>query len=278
MHAFRNFFTKKSKDKQIFIWWYETISLVFFLPIFLYFFYRNDISGPFYWIVAFSAGLIHFLYWIFLSKSYDHGDLSHVYPIMRSSPALVLLFSVMFLNEQVSILGVVGILTVAVGVYIINMKSFSFHEISAPIKTILSERHTQFAFLTLLSVAAYSIVDKIGVTYVHPVLHIYFLSIFGFVLLTLYITKTKSRKDIVDEWVSNKRDIIVSGILGISGYALILAAFKMDKVSYVVGLRQLSIVFAVLLGGHILKEKCKAVRLTASCLIFIGAFLITIAR
>ena len=129
-----------------------------------------------------------------------------------------------------------------------------------------------------MSVAAYSIVDKIGVTYVHPILHMYFLSIFGFAFLTLYILKTKSKERIKNEWISNKKDIIASGILGISGYALILAAFKMDKVSYIVGLRQVSIVFAVLLGGHLLKEKYKAVRLTASCLIFIGAFLITIAR
>ena len=82
---------------------------------------------------------------------------------------------------------------------------------------------------------------------------------------------------IINEWISNKKDIIISGIFGISGYVLVLVAFTIDKVSYIVGLRQLSIVFAVLLGGHVLKEKHKRIRLAAACLIFIGAFLIIIA-
>jgi drug/metabolite transporter (DMT)-like permease len=47
--------------------------------------------------------------------------------------------------------------------------------------------------------------------------------------------------------------------------------------SYVAGLRQLSIVFAVLLGGHILREKNKKIRIASSIIIFIGAYLITIA-
>ena len=47
--------------------------------------------------------------------------------------------------------------------------------------------------------------------------------------------------------------------------------------SYVAGLRQLSIVFAVLLGGQILKEKNKRIRIAASIIIFIGAYLIIIA-
>jgi len=51
----------------------------------------------------------------------------------------------------------------------------------------------------------------------------------------------------------------------------------MGKVSYITGLRQISIVFAVLLGGHILKEKHKSIRLIAASIIFLGAFLISTA-
>jgi uncharacterized membrane protein len=47
--------------------------------------------------------------------------------------------------------------------------------------------------------------------------------------------------------------------------------------SYIVGLRQLSIVLAVLLGGHVLKEKNKLIRIAASIIIFTGAYLIAVA-
>lgn len=277
MHAFRNLFTKKANDKQIFVWWYEIVAMIVFFPLFLYFLITKGIANPFYFVIGVAAGLIHFLYWYFLAKSYEQGDLSHVYPIMRSDPSFVLLFSVIILKENVSLVGVIGVLTVAIGVYAINLKKFSITEISNPLKDIFKEKHTQFALLTALSVAVYSIVDKVGVSYVHPILHIYFLTIFAFALFTPYIFKTKSKKLIMEEWVASKKEIIISGIIGISGYCLILIAFTMENVSYVVGLRQLSILFAVLLGGHILKEKHKLLRLTAAIIIFIGVYLIAIA-
>ncbi len=88
---------------------------------------------------------------------------------MRSSPALVLVLAVLFLSEQVSGQGAVGILLVAAGVYIINMKQISGEELLAPIKSIVRDRSTRFAFLTLISVALYSIVDKMAVEHIHPV-------------------------------------------------------------------------------------------------------------
>jgi len=52
----------------------------------------------------------------------------------------------------------------------------------------------------------------------------------------------------------------------------------MERVSYVVGLRQLSVVFAVLLGGQLLKEKHQVIRLAAASLIFAGALMIALAK
>jgi drug/metabolite transporter (DMT)-like permease len=96
-------------------------------------------------------------------------------------------------------------------------------------------------------------------------------------LFSGYIFKTKSNDILKKEWVTHKGSILVCGVLSIFGYFLILVAFTIERMSYVVGLRQLSIVFAVLLGGHMLKEKNKRIRIASSIIIFIGAYLITIA-
>jgi drug/metabolite transporter (DMT)-like permease len=50
------------------------------------------------------------------------------------------------------------------------------------------------------------------------------------------------------------------------------------KLSYIVALRQLSIIFSVALGAWVLKEEHSDIRLTASFLIFVGSFLIAIAK
>ena len=97
------------------------------------------------------------------------------------------------------------------------------------------------------------------------------------VLFTPYILWTKSVTAIQQEWKANYRSILLNGLFVMGSYALILIAFTMERVSYVVGLRQLSIIFAVLLGGHLLQEKRKGLRLFAALMIFAGAFMITIA-
>jgi len=277
MHAFRDFLTKKSNDKQVFVWMFHLSSLIFFLPIFIYFLATNEIKliGVY---ISMISGTVIFFYWYFLTKSYAQGDLSHTYPIMRSAPVLVLMFAIIFLNEQVSFLGILGILFVVFGAYIINMKRISLSEVFEPIKKILKDRSTQFAFLTLISVSIYSIIDKIGVSYLHPVIYVYLIIFFPLILFTPYVFYVKDKITIIKEWKINKKTILISGFLMIFGYLLILFAFTLERVSYVIGLRQLSVIFAVLLGIYILKEKYKAVKILAATLIFIGTFLISIAQ
>ena len=278
LHALRSLFTKESGDKQIFLWLYSIFALLFFSPLFFFFLYRVGINDPAAYAWCAGSGFIHFLYWLFLTSAYKEGDLSHVYPIMRSSPALVLVIAVFLLGEQVSAQGVVGILLVAVGVYIINMKQISGAELLAPVKSIAHDRSTQFAFLTLISVAFYSIVDKMAVNYIHPILFAFLHLFFGMCYYTPYIVFTRNVAQIKKEWSSGALRIIMSGIIGIVGYAFILVAFTIERVSYIVGLRQTSIVFAVLMGSHFLKEKHQGIRLTGALIIFAGGFLISLAK
>jgi uncharacterized membrane protein len=278
LHALRSLFTKESGDKQIFLWLYSIMALLFFSPLFFIFLLRVGINSPVAYAWCAVSGFIHFLYWIFLTNAYKEGDLSHVYPIMRSSPALVLVIAILFLGEQVSFQGVTGILLVAAGVYIINMKRISGEQLLAPVKSLAHDRSTRFAFLTLISVALYSIVDKSAVNRIHPILFAFFHLFFGMCYYTPYIFITKKAGEIKNEWQSGRGRIIISGIIGIVGYALILFAFTMERVSYIVSLRQISIVFAVLMGSHFLKEKHQGIRLAGALIIFAGGFLISLAK
>jgi drug/metabolite transporter (DMT)-like permease len=277
-HALRSLFTKESGDKQVFLWLYSIIALLSFSPLFIYFLFRVGFTNPAAYAWCAGSGFIHFLYWIFLTQAYKEGDLSHVYPIMRSSPALVLVFAVFFLGEQVSLEGIAGILLVAVGVYIINMKHLSGHELLEPFRSIASDRSTRFAFLTLISVAFYSIVDKMAVNHIHPILFAFFHLFCGMCYYTPYILLTKKVDIIKKEWHSGSVRIILAGVIGIIGYSMILIAFTIERVSYIVSLRQLSVVFAVLMGSFWLKEKHTAIRLSGAVIIFGGCFLISMAR
>jgi len=111
----------------------------------------------------------------------------------------------------------------------------------------------------------------------HPVFLAYLYPWVSLGLYSGYIFKAKPAGVLKKEWATHKRSILICGFLSIFGYFLILLAFTTERVSYVAGLRQLSIVFAVFLGGHILKERNKRIRIASSIIIFIGAYFITIA-
>ena len=274
MHAARNFLTKTAHDKQVFVWWYELLGLLFFAPVFVYGFWRKSFVLDGIWPMAILSGLLHFLYWLWLSRSLDEGDLSRVYPIARSAPALVFVLAVLFMGETVSLPGALGILLAALGVYTISLNRLTLAALGQPLRNFRKDAATRYALLTLLAVAAYSIVDKQAVTRFHPVAFAFIYPWFSIVLLSGYITAAKKKGALRQEWRVNRRSILVCGVLGIFGYFLILVAFSLERISYVVGLRQISIVFSVLLGVIVLKEHHGRQRMISAVMIFIGVFLI----
>jgi drug/metabolite transporter (DMT)-like permease len=109
---------------------------------------------------------------------------------------------------------------------------------------------------------------------IHPVVFAYLYPLISMLLFSRYLGVRKNWHRMKTEWCSNRSAILICGVLSIFGYFLILVAFTVDRVSYIVGLRQLSIVFAVLLGGFALNEEHRAIRLTFALVVFAGTFLI----
>lgn len=277
MHALRNFFNKRALDKQAFAWWFELLGLILFTPVFLVVLYREGVNLSISWPFVVLSGIVHFIYWFFLTMALDKGDLSLVYPIARSSPALVLIVSVTILKESVSPLGILGISLVAAGVYTIHMSRLDLPELVKPLRSLIRDRAVQYAFLTLAAVASYSLVDKMAVSRMHPVAFAWLYPWISLGLFSTYLHRAKATGVVKREWQVHKRSILTCSFLGIFGYFLILLAFTVERVSYIVGLRQVSIVFAVLLGGHFLNEKNRMIRIVSSMIIFLGCYCITIA-
>jgi drug/metabolite transporter (DMT)-like permease len=277
LHALTSLLTKRSREKQVFLWCYQCLGLIIFAPLFIWFLWKDcpELGATIKWGLI--TGAIHFFYVFFAAKSYHHADLSLVYPIMRSSPALVLVCAVIFLNEAISLQGATGIIFVAFGVYIINMDSLSVANLIKPFSTLFTQPGSRFALLTMLAVTGYTLADKIAVREINAIVYSYLVPASTMLLFTPYILWTGRGKLIAGEWMHHRRSIFVNAITSQGGYLLILVAFTVEEVSYVAGFRQLSIVFAVLMGGHFLKEGNFRARLTAATVICAGAFLIATA-
>jgi len=255
----------------VFMGWGFLFSALFYFPLFLMNLGKSPVP-PLGWGLIWISGFIHVVYTMSLTKAYDKGDLSLVYPLARSAPLFVTLWAVLFLKERLTMGGFMGIVFVVIGAYMIGLRALGWRELVKPVSS-LRDKPYQLALLTALLVSLYSIVDKIGVQHVYPFTFYYLVLLTRLVLYVPFVFTTRY-SSVMPEWRRNKRNILLIGIIQFLSYLLILYAMTLTKVSYIVAIRQISVVFGVLAGTALLKERYGLVRFVASSLIFLGAFLI----
>jgi uncharacterized membrane protein len=276
LHAFWNYLAKKSRNKIAFIWWFILCAVVFYFPMFLYFYVGSKISAV-GWACIVATGLLHTFYFFFVGSSYEQGDLSVVYPLARGfGPFWVPILAVVILGEQLSLAGIIGIAFVVAGIYTIHLKFFSFKTLFEPFTAIRSAGSI-WALLTGCTIAAYSLVDKVGVQSVHPAMYIYFIFLIPLIFLTPYVL-IKEKTALKPEWQVNKGPIMLVGFLVAFTYLLVLFAMQTSNVSYVVAVREVSIVFSALFGIMWLGEGHRQPRLIGAFLIALGVVFIGLSR
>ena len=120
-----------------------------------------------------------------------------------------------------------------------------------------------------MTIASYSTIDKVGLRYVNPLLYIYLIFTVSALLLTPYMLLAR-RPSIRREWRTHKGVIVIAGVLSLSAYLLVLMALRFSQVSYISSTREVSVVFAALLGAFVLKEAFGGQKIAGSLLIFAG--------
>lgn len=276
LHAGWNYLTKKSQRKIVFIWWFLLVGLVFYFPMFLYYWPQTSISLMGWYCVA-ATSLLHALYFWFLGGAYERGDLSLVYPLARGSgPLFVPFLAVGLIHEQLSPLGILGIALVIVGIYVIHLPSFSGKSFLEPFLA-LRGGASVWALCTGGTIAGYSLVDKVGVGVVYPPVYIYLMLVGTWLLLSPYVL-AKERMRLKEEWQINRSTILIVGFLATFTYMMVLFAMRIAKVSYVVAVREMSIVFSTYYGIVWLQEKHGKQKLLGAFLIALGVVSISLSR
>jgi drug/metabolite transporter (DMT)-like permease len=276
LHAGWNYLLKKSDRKIVFIWWFLLMSVIIYLPVFLYYYPRAIIPQA-GWFCIVATGIIHGVYFWCMGGAYQRGDLSLVYPLARGAgPLFIPILAVILLQEEISPLGVTGILLIIGGIYCIHLRSFSR---SAFLEPFLSLRGgaSLWALFTGLAIAFYSLIDKVGVVLVYPPVYIYLMLLITWLMITPWIL-IRERHYLIPEWRHRKGSIIVVGFLCGFTYLMILFALQISKVSYVAAVREVSIVLSSYYGVVLLGEKHGSQKLLGTLLITAGVIAIGLSR
>jgi drug/metabolite transporter (DMT)-like permease len=265
LHASWNFIAKKTSGNLSVIYIGLLISCIFIFPFFILYFSFNHFFYAFLYILA--TGILHAIYFFFLCKAYKHGDISVVYPIARGCGiAGTALIAYLFSMETLSSLGVAGIICVSIGTILAGLKIS--HQ-KNPLKGIM------YALIVGLTIAGYSVVDKTAVSTINPVVYIYSMAFGTSFFLTPLILFGK-RQELIHAWKELKQYSFIIGLGSMGTYLIILFAFQMANVSYVVATRELSVAIGAFLGIKILKEPYSLKKIMGIICIILGMIIIKI--
>ena len=207
-----------------------------------------------------ASGLVHLLYNALLVRTYRSGDLGETYPVARgTSPALVALGGSLFAGEWMNLMGTIGIGLVCGGIFMLAAATGRLHAMNLP-----------SALATGVSIAAYTIVDGIGVRVSGNWIS-YTGALFAFFLLVPLWYLARRKHAVFAVSAAEAAQAASGGLISLAAYGAIIWAMQGSAMGAVSALRETSVVFAALLGAVFLNERLTGWRIAACCIIAAGA-------
>ena len=271
IHALWNIAAKKAGGDARFATFTSLIGAVFWAPLGIWLGW--DVLptwGRVEWGFVVASGILHVLYYIALLRGYRKADLTVVYPLARGSgPLLSSLVAITLLGEQITTFGVAGILAVVVGVFFIAGGPALFRAAHDPVKRAGIRKGMFYGLLTGVFIASYTVVDGYAVKFVlmSPILLDYY---GNFVRLMLLLpTVLRDRATALVHWRAQWKYALVVATISPIGYVLVLYAMKVAPLSHVAPAREVSMLFAALIGGQLLGEGDRLARIAGvACIAF----------
>ena len=217
------------------------------------------------WYFIIASVILHGFYRLSVIYSYKFGDLSFVYPIARGgSSLLIVILTLIILQEHISLSGFVGILTICIGVFLISYNKNHKFNFSAFI----------LAASTALLITIYTIIDGMGIRLSeNKFSYLFWLLLLNGIPLLLISIFSKERL------LSNLNTKIIfwgipAGILAVLSYGIVVWSMQYLEIAYVSSIRETSIVLATLMGLFILEEKKAKGRILPAVLVVIGIIIV----
>lgn len=271
LHAGWNSMLKLGTDRATSILLLTLVQAALALPI-LPFVERPDQAA---WGWMATSAVLHCGYMIFLTRAYEHADLSLAYPLARgTAPLLVAGVSVAFLGAAFSETQLVAILAISTGILVMALRGDRDGRASG--------KALFYALGTSVFIGSYTLVDGMGVRAAGASSgYILWLTLFegmGMVLWTLARTRLRGSdrpapcilSAIQREWPK----AAVAGAMSLTAYWITVWAFLHAPIALVAALRESSIFFAVLIAAFALREPVHRLRWISAAAIVVGVGLI----
>ncbi len=215
--------------------------------------------------------LLHNGYYLLLLGAYRHGELSHVYPIARgSAPLLVALVSVTVVGETLTRHGLLGVVMIALGILSVALTKGT--------SGLRELRPVVLALGTGCFIAAYTVVDGMGARLAGDphgyTFWLFALDTFPLAIVAVSVHRRDTLRQVGRTWKTG----LLGGLVSLIAAWIVIWALTLAPMALVSALRETSMVFAVVIGVVILKERLNLVRLAAMTTALIGTVMLKMSK
>ena len=272
IHAVWNIAAKKAGGDARFAAFTSVIGIVIWAPVGIWFGWSVIPGwGVLEWGFVAISGVLHVFYYVTLLRGYRKSDLTVVYPMARGSgPLLSSTVAIPLLGERITAFGLAGIAAVVAGVFLIAGGPALFRAAQDPAKKAMLRRGMAYGLLTGVFIAGYTVVDGYAVKMLamSPILLDYFSTFVRIGFLAPAVLR--EREALADLWRRQWKYALVVAAISPIGYVLVLYAMQTAPLSHVAPAREVSMLFAALIGGQLLGEGDRLLRIAGAACIAAG--------
>lgn len=231
------------------------------------------LDAVFWWAWGLSIPLmtiaLFFQYW-----AVSVSPLSLTMPYLSLTPALVIVTGFVLLGETLNAWGLLGVLTIAAGGYVLNVEPNSGRGLLDPIKAVFREPGSRRMLVTAVLFSVCGVLGRMGVLHSSPMF--FALSLFPAMGATFVAVGLLSRQATPESLVRAPGPAFLAGLLVTLEIVTHHLAIGMAKAAYMLAVKRLNTLISVIYGGVLFKEKNIAVRLTGTVLMIAGVAMIGI--
>lgn len=231
-----------------------------------------------FWTAVFTTSILASVMSVLIFTAYTKADITLVQPIWAVAPVFMIFSAWILAKEVPSVLGVIGICTIILGVYILRIEGkWSLKKIWSPFRNLWGNIGTRLYLLAMIPPVISIVYDKKAVLASDPLTMCMFNAAIIGCAISIYALISNRGKKIKISSVWIKRFLMLGFLLA----AVIICyntAISMALISYIGALKRISILITVAMAYFILKEKTDfKQRLIASAVLVGGAVMIGVA-
>jgi len=266
--------TLKETNEYFMVWVMSVFIVIMCIPIVIY--SGIPIIDNSFWVALIICGSANSLTNILYLKAIKTKDLSVVIPIMAFSPIFVLVTANIILGEVPNVISIIGVFIIVFGSYFLNIKKAKIG-IFKPFSILLKDKESRLMLLIGFIYSITASYSKIGIQSSSPIFWLMtttaYITIITFPLIVIEFNKNEGYRIFS---LSIMKKILICSSMRFCALFSQMIALNLMLVSHVISIKRFSIVFSVIIGSLIFKEKNIKERTLGMLIMVLGVLLMTL--